>query len=51
MSDNENMLLKSNLKHLRLPTMKAEYDNPATARGAVNAPAKNDLLFICISFF
>ena len=29
MSDNENLLLKTNLKQLRLPTMKAEYDKLA----------------------
>jgi len=44
MSDNENMLLKSNLKHLRLPTMKAEYDKLAKEASCENATYEQYLL-------
>jgi hypothetical protein len=37
MSDNENMLLQTHLKHLRLPTMKAEYDKLAKEASCENA--------------
>jgi DNA replication protein DnaC len=44
MSDNENLLLKSNLKHLRLPTMKAEYDKLAKEASCENATYQQYLL-------
>jgi DNA replication protein DnaC len=44
MSDNENMLLKSNLKHLRLPTIKAEYDKLAKEASCENATYQQYLL-------
>jgi len=44
MSDNENMLLKSNLKQLRLPTMKAEYDKLAKEASCENATYEQYLL-------
>jgi DNA replication protein DnaC len=44
MSDNENMLLKINLKHLRLPTMKAEYDKLAKEASCENATYQQYLL-------
>jgi DNA replication protein DnaC len=44
MSDNENMLLKANLKQLRLPTMKAEYDKLAKEASCENATYQQYLL-------
>jgi len=44
MSDNENMLLKTNLKQLRLPTMKAEYDKLAKEASCENATYEQYLL-------
>ena len=44
MSDNENLLLKSNLKQLRLPTMKAEYDKLAKEASSENATYQQYLL-------
>jgi len=44
MSDNENMLLKTHLKHLRLPTIKAEYDKLAKEASCENATYQQYLL-------
>lgn len=44
MSDNENLLLKTNLKQLRLPTMKAEYDKLAQDASSENATFQQYLL-------
>jgi len=44
MSDNENLLLKTNLKQLRLPTMKAEYDKLAQEASSENATFQQYLL-------
>jgi DNA replication protein DnaC len=44
MSDNENLLLKTNLKQLRLPTMKAEYDKLAKEASSENATFQQYLL-------
>ncbi|GAF94904.1 unnamed protein product, partial [marine sediment metagenome] len=44
MSDNENLLLKSNLKQLRLPTMKVEYDKLAKEASCENATYEQYLL-------
>jgi DNA replication protein DnaC len=44
MSDNENLLLKTNLKQLRLPTMKAEYDKLANEASSENATFQQYLL-------
>lgn len=44
MSDNENLLLKTNLKQLRLPTMKAEYDKLAKEASYQNATYQQYLL-------
>ena len=44
MSDNENMLLKTNLKQLRLPTMKAEYDKLAKEASCQNTTYQQYLL-------
>jgi DNA replication protein DnaC len=44
MSDNENLLLKTNLKQLRLPTMKAEYDKLAKEASGENATYQQYLL-------
>jgi len=44
MSDNENMLLKTNLKQLRLPTMKAECDKLAKEASCKNATYQQYLL-------
>ena len=44
MSDKENMLLETNLKQLRLPTMKAEYAKLAQEAGSENATFQEYLL-------
>jgi DNA replication protein DnaC len=44
MSDNENMLLNSNLKQLRLPTIKAEYEKLAKEAADQNATYQQFLL-------
>jgi len=44
MSDNENMLLKTNLKQLRLPTISAEYAKLADEAGSENATYQQYLL-------
>ena len=49
MSDNENLLSKTNLKQLRLPTMKAECDKLAKEASSENGRIRVIITDPCLS--